>query len=126
MSKARAVIVLGHGSRRESGCLPVFETARTFRERHPEWRIVPAFLEFADPRLEDTIADLMQEAPYREVFVVPLFLAMGTHVSKHAPEVLAQATADYPDTRFALARPFGADPLLCDIMEKQIAELMDK
>lgn len=123
MSKTRGVIVLGHGSRRESGCAPVLETAEAFALRHPEWRVVPAFMEFASPGLAEAIEDLLREAPYREIFVVPLFLALGTHVSKHMPEILAEAVLRHPATDFRLAQPFGADPLLCDIMEGQIRAL---
>lgn len=119
----RAIVILGHGSRRPEGLTAIIETAERYQARHPKIPVRHAFMEFAEPHLVQCIESLVAEDVADEIFVVPLFLALGTHCAKHMPEELALLSKRFPDKRLLLARPFGADPLLCDIIDARVREL---
>ncbi len=120
-SREMLVVILGHGSRRESGRTPVIETAERYQERHPEYVVRPAFMEFVQPDLTAAVEIALEEQPtFRQVIVVPLFLAAGNHVVRHMPETIAALRQAHPNIAFYLADPLGADPLLCDIVEKRV------
>lgn len=118
-SPVRGVIILGHGSRLQSGLEVVTKTTERFAALHPNWRIEPAFLQFARPTLEDA-AKTMNDAGISDVTVVPLFLSMGAHCTKDLPGLCREVMDQYAHMHYRLAKPIGADPLLCDIVEKRL------
>lgn len=119
------VVILGHGSRRPEGQFAIVDTAARYRTRHPECHVRHAFIEFAEPTLSACVDDVITAHDVRDIYVMPLFLALGNHCAKHIPEQIKELQARYPERRFLLARPLGADPLLCDIVENRINELLD-
>jgi sirohydrochlorin ferrochelatase len=121
----KGVIILGHGSRLQSGLEVVTQTAERFAARHPDWHIEPAFLQFARPTVQDA-ARVMNEAGISNVTVVPLFLSMGAHCIKDLPGLCRQVMEAYPGLHCRLADPIGADPLLCDIVEKRLQAVDEK
>ncbi len=125
LTKMPLVVILGHGSRRPEGQLAITETAEQYRERHPEYLVRHAFIEFAMPTLADCVEEAVATHDVQEIYVMPLFLALGNHCAKHIPEQMQELQVRFPDRRFRLAQPLGADPLLCDIIENRIGELLE-
>ncbi|MFP5527499.1 sirohydrochlorin chelatase [Peptococcus simiae] len=120
----QGVVIFGHGSRRREGLATVTETAARFAQAHPEYATAHAFLEFAKPTLPEAVAALYTGG-IRTFYIVPLFLAMGTHCAKHLPDMIIDLNDTYPDAGFFLAPPLGADPLLSTIVEKRVSALAD-
>ena len=87
-----ALLLIAHGSRREASNQQVRELAATLEQRARQRfdRVVPAFLELAEPDIQ-TAMDLCAEAGARTVTVVPYFLSPGRHVAKDIPAELGEA-----------------------------------
>ena len=66
------ILVVGHGSREESGNQEIREFVELWRTRRPGWRIELCFIEFAPPELNASLQALA--ASSRRVLVVPLIL----------------------------------------------------
>lgn len=117
--KRKGVVILGHGSRLASGLEVVTQTVERYAQLHPDWRVEPAFLQLASPGLEDA-AKALAAAGVLEVMVVPLFLSFGAHCANDMPDAVQVLREAYPHMTFRLTPPIGADPLLCDIVEKRV------
>ena len=87
-----ALLLIAHGSRREASNREVRELAATLEQRARQRfdRVVPAFLELAEPDIQ-TAVDLCAEAGAKTITVVPYFLSPGRHVAKDIPAELGEA-----------------------------------
>lgn len=111
---SRAVLVLGHGSRNEAATSQFLAVTEMLGERLGS-PVLAAFMELASPSLPDAVATAAQSGA-TEVVVLPLFLFVGMHVARDVPALLADIAEAYPEIRFRLCEPIGADPLLADIL----------
>ena len=59
----RAVLILGHGSRRAPSNAQFEEVARRFRARRPDLDVGHAYIELCDPLLADGLAAAARRAP---------------------------------------------------------------
>lgn len=118
-AKADGVIILGHGSRYSEGQRVIKETAVRYQKQHPHLFVRPAFVEMAQPQLEDAVAELVAEG-MRQIVVVPLFLSFGHHIANDLPARMKVLQAKYYSVKFVTTAPIGADPLLCDIVQARI------
>lgn len=82
MNKSRLVILLAHGSSDPHWLRPFIELAAALQRDEPNTRL--AFMELADPSLEQVVAEASQ-AGYGEALVLPLFLAAGRHLRQDIP-----------------------------------------
>lgn len=113
------VVVLGHGTRYQKGREVIVQTAARYQKQHPAFVVRYGFVEMAEPRLEEALAELVSEG-LQKIIVVPLFLSFGHHIAKDLPERIAHFIAAHPDVNLITTEPIGADPLLCDIIEARI------
>ncbi|MEA2176646.1 MAG: sirohydrochlorin ferrochelatase, partial [Blastocatellia bacterium] len=87
----RAVLVVGHGSRRREANDDVREAARLIGERGGFTLIAAAFLELEHPNIQDAFAQLVQQGA-SHIIVHPYFLSPGRHTRGDIPvEVLEAA-----------------------------------
>lgn len=119
LNNKQGVVVLGHGSRYQAGLSVITETAARFQFQHPEMKVVPAFIELASPRLEDSVVALVEEG-FGKVTVVPLFLSFGHHIATDLPQRMVALEEKFPHVTFVTTEPIGADPLLCDIIQARL------
>lgn len=116
-----AVIVLGHGSRLASGLEVVEKTTdRVAQALGDQARVRLAYVELANPDLQESVADLVQESPLETCTIVPLFLTAGRHVRQQIPQLVKALGAQYPEISFRLTDHIGPDPLLCDLVLQRI------
>lgn len=103
-----ALLLIAHGSRRESSNQEVRELARRLENlAHDRFdRVVPAFLELAEPDIPGGVA-LCVQAGADEVTVVPYFLSAGRHVVEDIPDELAKAAENHPHIKIHLSRYIG-------------------
>ncbi|QFY43278.1 sirohydrochlorin chelatase [Candidatus Methylospira mobilis] len=106
MNKTDTLLLVGHGSRNTAGNLEIEQFAGQWRARHPDWRIVVCFIEFAEVLLAAGL-DLAARDSQR-VIVVPLILNAAGHVKMEIPEAIEHARLRHPDTEFVCARHLGA------------------
>ena len=87
-----ALLLIAHGSRRESSNQEVRELAarleQTVGDRFD--RVIPAFLELAEPDIP-TGVDLCVDSGATTVTAVPYFLSAGRHVASDIPAELDKA-----------------------------------
>jgi sirohydrochlorin cobaltochelatase len=100
-----AVILFAHGSRDPNWRLPFESIAHHVKQNHAGLTSL-AFLENMQPDLLTAIG-AMVEAGAREIKIVPMFLAVGSHVRKDLPELLTQARQAYPDIEITATQAIG-------------------
>jgi sirohydrochlorin cobaltochelatase len=65
-----------------------------------------AFLEYTTPTLEQAIDDMVS-AGVTQITVVPVFLAVGSHVRKDLPNLLEAARLKHPDLTLQASAAIG-------------------
>ncbi len=116
------ILVVGHGSREESGNQEIREFVDMWRTRRPGWRIELCFIEFAPPELNASLLEVT--ASSRRVLVVPLILNAAGHVKMEIPEAIEGARIARPQTEFLLAPHLTAcDPVLA-ILKRRLRKAM--
>ncbi len=83
--------------------------------------VAPAFLELAEPTIEQAVHGCIERGANR-IVLLPYFLSAGVHVQRDLQlhrDRLAQA---YPHAVVALAEPLGRHPLLVDIVLERARE----
>jgi sirohydrochlorin cobaltochelatase len=102
----QALILFAHGSRDPAWFAPFETLAARVRVHSPHTDVRLAYLEFAQPSLQEAI-DAAIAGGAREVRVVPVFLAAGAHVRNDLPLLLEQAREQHAGVKFELRPPVG-------------------
>ncbi|WP_286180429.1 sirohydrochlorin chelatase [Sphaerotilus uruguayifluvii] len=117
------ILLVGHGSREESGNEEIREFVAQWRARQPGWRIEVCFIEFAPPSLHDGLIAAAQGS--RRVLVLPLILNAAGHVKMEIPEAIEHARAHCPGTEFLYGPHLTAcDPILA-ILKRRLRKAMN-
>lgn len=117
------ILIVGHGSREESGNDEIRAFAAQWRARRPDLRIELCFIEFAPPELNAALGEAARTA--RRVLVVPLILNAAGHVKMEIPEAVEMARAACPQAEILLAPHLTAcDPILA-ILRRRLRSAMN-
>lgn len=116
---ATCVLIVGHGSREASANAAFVQLCAAYAAHNPGVEIRHAYIELAQPLLEDAL--LTAAADHREVVVAPLLLFGGPHLKNDFTIAITRARTRYPDVRFVLAPALGVHPLMVDALYAQIA-----
>jgi len=103
------LLLVAHGSRKEIANQEVRDLASRI-EKHGAGsfeKVVPAFLEFAQPDIAAGI-DYCVKLGSTKITVVPYFLSAGAHVNRDIPDQIEIATQRYPGVELHVTRHFGA------------------
>jgi len=106
---SHAVLFLAHGSRSADANRFVLERVSALQARLPGLAVEAAFLQSAEPGLDEALASLAA-AGARRVVVVPLFLAPGNHATRDLPAAVRRAAARHPGLEAVVTPPLGTDP----------------
>lgn len=125
-ASADTILLVGHGSREESGNQEIRDFVAQWRARQPAWRIEVCFIEFAPPSLHDGL--LAAARGSRRVLVLPLILNAAGHVKMEIPEAIEHARAHAqkhaPGTEFLYGPHLTAcDPIL-GILKRRLRQAM--
>lgn len=105
---SRHILVVAHGSRRESSNHEVEILARKLALLANEFDSVrAAFLEMVEPNIESGLKELIEQGA-KEIIVLPYFLAAGRHVVEDVPEDVERVKAEHPDVEIHVSEHFGA------------------
>ena len=119
MLDSEAVVLAGHGSRREKSNEQVRELAVGLEGRLG----LPAtagFIELADPSIDEAIASLAPSVS--DVTVVPLSLFAASHVKADVPLVVNEARAEH-DIGVHGGRHLGVHPSIVGLLDDRVAEV---
>ena len=106
---AGALVLFAHGARAASWAAP-FERLRDLTAaRLPACAVRLAFLELMEPRLPQTVAELVADG-VDEVTIVPVFLGQGGHLLRDLPLLADELRAAHPGLRLTVAGAVGEDP----------------
>jgi sirohydrochlorin cobaltochelatase len=126
MSRAmepRALILFAHGSRDPAWCEPFRRLAAEVAARRTSDAVRLAFMEFASPALEEVVAELDRRG-FRNIRLLPLFLAPGTHVARDIPLQVEEACRRHPAVRIEILRPAGEDPRFAELLAAMAVEAL--
>ncbi len=108
----KGILLFGHGARNPEWAAPFHRIRDAILARDPAALIEPGFLELMRPTFDEAVDCLVHQGA-REIVVVPIFMAAGSHVKKDLPQMAANAMDRHPDLVIGLAPPVGeADPVL--------------
>ncbi len=82
-------------------------------------RIVPAYLELAEPSIPTAI-DAAVAGGATQIRLVPHFLGPGNHVAVDIPEIVAAAGERHPGVEMEVSEYLGADPALVDLLVARV------
>ena len=120
-SSKTAVLVVGHGSRREEANEDVRLAATRIGERGRFPLVVAAFLELANPTIAEGYAQLVA-AGARHIIVHPYFLSPGRHTRGDIPVEVQAAANGHPGVTYQITEPLAAHPLVIDAAVERIRE----
>ncbi|AYH45498.1 CbiX/SirB N-terminal domain-containing protein [Azoarcus sp. DN11] len=106
MSEAHAVVLFGHGARDPEWAQPMQRTRDQLRAQAPGLRVELAFLEFMTPTLEEAVDTLVRDG-FRQIAVVPMFIAQGGHLKSDLPRLVGAAMARHAGCAITLAPAVG-------------------
>jgi sirohydrochlorin cobaltochelatase len=113
-----AVLLVGHGSRREKSNEQV-RTLATGMEKRFGIPVDVGFLELAGPSISDAIAGLAPTVS--TVSVVQLSLFAASHVKNDVPVAIQQARTEHPKLTIHNGSHLGAHPALIDLLDDRTA-----
>ncbi len=108
--QSTGIILFAHGSRDPNWRLPFEAILDHFQKSHAQPAAL-AFLECMQPSLSEAI-DKMIDSGIHEIRVVPVFLAVGSHVRKDLPILLEQARARHPQLSITATAAIGEQPAI--------------
>jgi len=113
-----AVLLVGHGSRREKSNEQV-RTLAADLEARLGLPVDAAFLELAAPSIRDGIAGLAPAVSALSVVQLSLFAA--SHVKNDVPLAIQRARAEHPDLSIAAGAHLGVHPAIVDLLDDRAA-----
>ena len=109
--RERALILVDHGSRRAEAHEHLENIARAIQSEAPSFLVLAAHLELAPPSIEEAVAACAQRG-VRDVWVVPMFLVPGVHLTRDIPARLEAAAFRHPEIAVHLAPAIGMSAAL--------------
>lgn len=124
MSKT-AVILFGHGARYPKWEEPIRALAEKLAIDLVSVSVSVAFLQFGNPKLEETIETKVASGAKR-IVVLPFFLASGGHLISDLPNIIAKAKKSHPEVKFDVSSPLGEHALVKEAMQKACVDFTQK
>ena len=120
-SGREAVLVVGHGSRREEANADVRLAAQHIGERGGFGLVLAAFLEIVNPTIDEGFARLV-EAGANHIIVHPYFLSPGRHTRGDVPVEVHKAACRFPHVSYQITEPLSGHALVIDASIERIRE----
>ena len=113
-----AAIVIAHGSRADAANDAHRSVCDALAARSGT-TVVPAFLELAEPSLDDAVHRLAERGT-EHVVVLPFFLYPGRHIQRDIPALVDAARSANPGVDIEIGPLFGADPGVVELLAAQL------
>jgi sirohydrochlorin cobaltochelatase len=117
-----AILLVGHGSRREKSNEQVKVLAADLENRLG-LPVDAGFLELAAPAIPEAIAGLASAVS--EITVVQLSLFAASHVKNDVPLAVQQARTDHPDVTLNNGAHLGVHPAIVDLLDDRAGAVED-
>ena len=117
----RAIVVVGHGSRREEANRDVIDVAKSIAVRGGFPIVEAAFLEIARPTIDEAFSTCVALGA-TEVIVHPYFLSPGRHTRGDLPVEVRTAASRHTGLSYRITEPLSAHPLVIEAAIERIRE----
>jgi sirohydrochlorin ferrochelatase len=121
-SATTAVLLIAHGSRRESANVDLRELAARLEAAGPRPIVEPSFLELAEPDIPAG-GDACVARGAGRVLMVPYLLSAGVHLGRDLTAARDELAARHPGVEFTLGPPLGPHPLLDRLVAARVDEM---
>ena len=120
----KASILLAHGSSDANWLAPFQTLLEHIRsELHDSERVELAYMELAEPSMEQSITELVKQG-YQQVDILPLFFAAGRHLRKDVPNMLEalqqQLQQQGHQVELTLHPPIGLEPEMASAISQVV------
>ena len=119
--RTEAILVVGHGSRREEANEDVRQAARRIAEQGQFPLVKAAFLEIAQPTIAEGFAELVRLGA-KHVIVHPYFLSPGRHTRGDIPVEVRAAASRHTGISYQITEPLAAHRLVIEASIERIRE----
>jgi sirohydrochlorin cobaltochelatase len=99
-------VLFAHGARDAQWSEPFSAIRQAVSERRTDLTVTLAFLEVMEPKLADSVAQLVRDGHTR-ITIAPLFLAQGGHLKKDLPRLLKDLEKKHPAADVTVLPPIG-------------------
>lgn len=110
----QGLLLVGHGTRDETGRREFLDVVKLVAQRVPDWAVEPCFLELAEPSITEAIARLARRG-VRQLTVAPQLLFAAGHAKDDVPRAVAAAAAAQGICRWRQAPHFGPHPKILEL-----------
>jgi sirohydrochlorin ferrochelatase len=118
---AKAIVILGHGSRVPEANASMVQVASLLKEKYGYPIVEVCNMSRLGPYLEDALKNCI-DAGATNITVIPYFLHEGLHMRLDIPRMMQEYAFRYPHVRFVFGRNLGFDESLVDLVQKRIVE----
>lgn len=120
---APALIALAHGSRDPRNAATIHALTEQVACMRPDLRIEAAFLDLAEPSLDDVVDRLVSEG-HDEIVVVPLLLSEAYHARVDVPSVIEAAKDRHDGIRIELTEVLGLESAVFQVLDRRLREAL--
>ena len=117
--KPCGVLLIGHGTRDDTGTTEFFELAARLAERVSPMPVAAALLEFQQPTIPEAWESLVSRG-VRHIHVAPLLLFAAGHAKQDIPKIVADCQAATPNVTFDQTRPISRHRSLIDLVVQRL------
>lgn len=117
----KGVLIIAHGSRRESTTKTMESIADMVRGQLLGCPVEAAYMEFNDKSISAAMESLVAQG-VNEIVAAPYFLFEGVHIREDIPKALEDFCGGHPGVSVTLCGTLGTDPRLADILTQRIRE----
>ncbi len=113
----KGIILFGHGARNPEYLEPFRGISAALLLLDPAAKVEIGFLELMQPSFEMAVAALVAQG-IRQIVVVPIFIAPGSHVLKDLPSLAAAAMDRTPGLAIEISPAVGESPAVIAAMAR--------
>jgi len=112
----KSLIIIAHGSKKSISNNEVLEIVSQIKKNETNYNCIePAFLEFAEPTLENSVKKSL-DSDCSEIYIYPYFLNSGKHVTADIPNTVESLKEKYPHITFTILPHFGQSAKINEII----------
>ena len=120
----KVIVLLGHGSSRESSNRDFENFLQAYSERWPRLTILHGYIEAAKPSMEEALKEgaRIAQKEKKGLLLAPLLLFEGAHFQRDIPFALQKLKQEYPKIELYLSNVMGAHPNLARLAYKRACQ----
>jgi sirohydrochlorin ferrochelatase len=119
-----AILLIAHGSRRQSANDDLRELAWMLAEACPDEIVEWSYLELAEPTIPEGMRACVERGA-RRVRMLPWFLSAGAHVSDDLAKFRREFVEAYPGVEVQLCPPIGLHAKMVEILLERLQQSVE-